>query len=138
MVPDCSDDCSQALAEQERARHAAFMRGTSAASQAAAGVSDWLAERLGGLTRDFQARAMQQLRQDPEYFMKSLRLQGWFVDNLECELNTSRERVAGLCEAVLAEHPSESEGLFPDPELEPEPAAGYGGSHDAWSEPGYY
>ena len=36
----------QALAEQERARHASFMRGASAASQAATGITDWLGERL--------------------------------------------------------------------------------------------
>ena len=125
----------QALAEQERARHTSFMRGTSAACQAAAAISDWLAERLGELTRDFQARAMQQSRQDPEYFMKSLRLQGWFVDNLERQLNSSRERMAGVYAAVAADH---TDRLFPEPDdsSEAEPARG-GGVQDAWSESGW-
>ena len=110
------------------------MRGATAASQAAA-ISDWLAERLGELTRDFQARAMQQSRQDPDYFMKSLRLQGWFVDNLERQLNGSRERMAGVYGAVVADHTA---GLFPEPDdsSEAEPARDRSGVQDAWSESG--
>ena len=104
-------------------------------SQAAAAISDWLAERLGELTRDFQASAMQQSRQDPDFFMKSLRLQGWFVDNLERQLNSSRERMAGVYAAVVADHP---DGLSPEPDdsSEAEPARG-GGVQDAWSESGW-
>jgi hypothetical protein len=111
------------------------MRGATAASLAAAAISDWLAERLGELTRDFQARAMQQSRQDPDYFMKSLRLQGWFVDNLERQLNGSRERMAGVYGAVVADHTA---GLFPEPDdsSEAEPARDRSGVQDAWSESG--
>ena len=73
---------------------------------------------------------MQQSRQDPDYFMKSLRLQGWFVDNLERQLNASRERMAGVFSAVVADH---TEGLLPDDGSEDDLARD-GHVQDAWSE----
>ena len=73
---------------------------------------------------------MQQSRQDPDYFMKSLRLQGWFVDNLERQLNASRERMAGVLSAVVADH---TEGRLPDDGSEADLARD-GHVQDAWSE----
>ena len=106
------DEGSQLRAELEqgaRARGASFMRGASSAAQRAAELTDRLGERLGELTRDFQARAMAQSRQDPEYYMKTLRLQGWFVDNVERRVAACRERMAGVYEAVAADHPDQFE-----------------------------
>ena len=67
--------------------------------------------------------------------MKSLRLQDWFVDHFERQLNSSRERMAGVYAAVAADH---TDRLFPEPDdsSEAEPARG-GGVQDAWSESGW-
>lgn len=112
MLPQTRDEGAELRAELEqleRARGASFMRGASASAQKAAELTDRLGERLGELTRDFQARSVAQSRQDPEYFVKTLRLQGWFVDNLERRVAACRERMAGVHEAVASDHPDQSE-----------------------------
>ena len=56
--------------------------------------------------------------------------QGWFVDNLERQLNASRERMAGVLSAVVAEH---AEGTLPDDGSEADLARD-GHVQDAWPE----
>ena len=73
--------------------------------------------------------------QDPDYFMKSLRLQGWFVDNLERRVAACRERVAGIYDAVAAEHAERAESvpaMYAAPGYSEFGGGGGGGGGEPW------
>ena len=71
---------------------------------AKAGLSDTLIERVRELIRDFQGKTVALSRTDADYFMKLLRLQAWFLENLERRLGVGREKMLGVYEDVLQSH----------------------------------
>ena len=79
-------------------------RGAAAAVERAVGLSDTLIERVRELIRDFQGKTVALSRTDADYFMKLLRLQAWFLENLERRLGVGREKMLGVYEDVLQSH----------------------------------
>lgn len=69
---------------------ARFADGAASASQKAAGMVDVLTDKVGVLVRDFQQKTVELPRDDPDVFIKLVRVQGWFLENLERRLNAAR------------------------------------------------
>ena len=99
-----ADELRRELADADAHQHAALGRGAAAAVERAVGLSDTLIERVRELIRDFQGKTVALSRTDADYFMKLLRLQAWFLENLERRLGVGREKMLGVYEDVLQSH----------------------------------
>mmetsp|Transcript_6770 Transcript_6770/g.16329 ORF Transcript_6770/g.16329 Transcript_6770/m.16329 type:complete len:547 (-) Transcript_6770:65-1705(-) len=82
---------------------ARFADGAASASRMAAEMVDVLSDKVGLLVRDFQHKTVELPKDDPDIFIKLVRVQGWFLENLERRINTARERIRSLAFELQAE-----------------------------------
>lgn len=84
------EELMRATSESATAAGARFSDGAASASRKAAEMVDVLSDKLGALVRDFQQKTVELPRDDPDVFIKLVRVQGWFLENLERRLNAAR------------------------------------------------
>ena len=92
------------LAEHELRFASAFGHGASVASSSAAEISDRFAERLTELMRDFQRKALQFNRTDPDLYTKVIQLQSWLLEGIDRRLVQCREKMASVYDGALSAH----------------------------------
>lgn len=72
------------------AEGARYVDGAAAASRKAAEMVDVLSDKVGVLVREFQQKTVALPRDDPDIFIRLVRVQGWFLENLERRLNAAK------------------------------------------------
>lgn len=92
------------LAEHELRFASAFGHGASVASSSASEISDRFAERLTELMRDFQRKALQFNRTDPDLYTKMIQLQSWLLEGIDRRLVQCREKMASVYDGALSAH----------------------------------
>ncbi|KAG8468404.1 hypothetical protein KFE25_013487 [Diacronema lutheri] len=99
------EEMVRAGAEQHggAAEGARYVDGAAAASRKAAEMVDVLSDKVGVLVREFQQKTVALPRDDPDIFIRLVRVQGWFLENLERRLNAAKDRIRNLAFELQAE-----------------------------------
>ena len=67
-----------------------YADGAAGTSRKAAEMVDVLSDKVGALVRDFQQKTLEISRDDPDFFVRLVRVQGWFLEGLERRINACR------------------------------------------------